>query len=175
MVNGFTELSHRHILIKNNIIENNSPKNIWIHAYDCQESDSGIIEWTVKILKEGETGAIKWNHWTIGVIDSSALPEEGFYFAGYTSGNRSGYGYNSSGDFYHGSSDAYGPRYGVGDTITTVADFDKLFVSFRLNGKELGTVKERLKDDTKYRFVVTSYCNGDSLTFLESRVSDHQP
>ena len=164
------KLSHRNIVIKNNFIENSFSKNEWINAYDCQEFDSGIFEWTVKILKDGDTGTSGWNHWTIGVIDTSVKLKDNDYFAGYNRGKCVGFGYNSGGHFYHGSHYSYGTKYGVGDTITTVVDCDKLSISFILNGKELGIAREKLKADTKYRFVVASYCNGDSLTFLESRI-----
>ena len=165
------KLIHPDLEIKGDIIENTSVSNApWKHAYDRGEFDSGTIEFTVKILNEKEAGYL--NHWTIGIVNSSMV-EGDEYFPdrnGYHTGG-DGFGYNSSGDFYCGVDYySYGPKYGVGDIITTIVDFDKLSISFVRNGEDLAEVKEKLKAKTKYTFVVTSYCSGDTLTFLESRV-----
>ena len=157
------KLSHPKLLIEDNIIENVNSTMSWLCAYDSEEYDKGKYEWTVQILKETANN-IDYNHWTIGMVKSSKI--DGMYGYYASRGDDSGIGYNSNGDVYYGHSD-YAPRYGVGDKITTIVDFDTLSMSFRLNGKDLGQVKKQLSKDIKYRFVVTSYCPGDTFRIFD--------
>ena len=161
------ELSHSKFMIENDIIENKNEYSEWIHAYDSDQFDKGTIKWTVKILSEKVKRG--YNHWTIGVVDATVNATEYFPLDAHD-----GIGYNSSGDFYndslsYGGYEPYGPKYGVGDILTTIADFNTLSVSFILNGKDLGKVRVKLAANKKYRFVVTSFCVGDTLTYLRSR------
>ena len=160
------QLTHSEIMIENDTIENKQTRSAWIHAYDCEEYNKGTIEWTVKILNETYKSKYNCNHWTIGVVDSSKVHMEKYFPDRNGDG---GIGYNSSGGLYHGGYDKYGPKYGIGDIITTIADFDTLSISFMFNGTGLGKVEKKLSKDTKYRFAVTSYCGGDKLTYLMSR------
>ena len=157
------KLSHKHQVIKDDIVENSNPKRAWICAYDSEEYDKGIMKWTVKLLHQKSDD--RYTHWTIGIVNSSKVKNDGFFpnFGGTT-----GFGYVSNGRLYYGRGYSYATEYGVGDIITTIVNFDTLSISFALNGKDLGEFKEKLKKETKYRFAVSTYCIGDKLTYLRS-------